>query len=55
MGVGVILIPGGNDTMLLVGLPLLLPHLMLGYAIMYATLIGIAVMTPDTDGTCVNP
>ncbi len=42
MGVGILLIPGGNDTMLLVGLPLLLPQLIAAYAVMYITLIGIA-------------
>jgi hypothetical protein len=47
MGIGVILIPGGNDTMLLVGLPLLLPHLIVGYAVMYVTLIAIAWATPN--------
>ncbi len=47
MGIGVVLVPGGNDTMLLVGLPLLLPNLIAGYAVMYATLILIALATPD--------
>lgn len=47
MGVGVVLVPGGNDTMLLVGLPLLLPQLIAGYAVVYATLILIAWLTPD--------
>jgi len=39
MGWGTILVPGGNDTMLLVGLPLLIPNLLLGYVSMYATLM----------------
>jgi uncharacterized membrane-anchored protein YitT (DUF2179 family) len=47
MGIGVVLVPGGNDTMLLVGLPLLLPQLIAGYAVVYATLIAIAWFTPD--------
>ncbi len=47
MGVGVALIPGGNDKMLLIGLPLVLPHLIIAYLVMYATLIAIAAMTPD--------
>lgn len=34
MGMGAMLIPGGNDTMLLVGLPLLLPSFVLAYAAM---------------------
>lgn len=47
MGIGVVFVPGGNDTMLLVGLPLLLPHLIAGYVVVYATLIAIAWFTPD--------
>lgn len=47
MGIGVALVPGGNDTMLLVGIPLLLPQLLAGYAVVYATLILIALATPD--------
>jgi uncharacterized protein len=47
MGIGVVLVPGGNDTMLLVGLPLLLPQLIAGYAVVYATLVAIAWITPD--------
>ena len=47
MGIGVVLVPGGNDTMLLVGLPLLLPQLIAGYTVVYATLIAIAWITPD--------
>lgn len=47
MGIGVVLVPGGNDTMLLVGLPLLLPNLIAGYAVMYATLIALAWVTPN--------
>lgn len=47
MGLGVVLVPGGNDTMLLVGLPLILPNLIAAYAVMYATLIALARITPD--------
>lgn len=47
MGLGVVLVPGGNDTMLLVGIPLVLPHLVVGYGIVYATLIVMAWSTPD--------
>jgi uncharacterized protein len=47
MGVGIVLIPGGNDKMLLIGLPLVLPHLILAYLVMYATLIGIATVAPN--------
>jgi hypothetical protein len=38
MGLGASLVPGGNDTMLLVGLPLLLPNLAAAYLAMAATL-----------------
>lgn len=41
MGAGAATLPGGNDTMLLVGLPLLLPHLLVAYA---AMLLTIAIM-----------
>jgi uncharacterized membrane protein YedE/YeeE len=41
MGIGATLIPGGNDVMLLVGMPLLLPNLLLAYLIMNATLIAL--------------
>jgi uncharacterized membrane protein YedE/YeeE len=43
MGVGATLIPGGNDVMLLIGLPLLLPNLLLAYFVMNATLIALIV------------
>jgi uncharacterized protein len=47
MGLGVALIPGGNDTMLLIGLPLMVPHLLAAYATVYTTLIVIAWLTPN--------
>jgi uncharacterized protein len=42
MGVGATLVPGGNDTMLLVGLPLLLPNLVVAYAAMTLAMLAIA-------------
>ena len=39
MGIGATLVPGGNDTMLLVGMPLLLSNLVLAYAAMIAVLL----------------
>lgn len=39
MGIGATLVPGGNDTMLLVGMPLLLPNFILAYAAMIAVLL----------------
>lgn len=45
MGMGASLVPGGNDAMLLVGLPLLLPNLVIGYIAMNLTLVAtIAIM-----------
>ncbi len=38
MGLGTIIVPGGNDTMLMIGLPLLIPNLVMGYAVLYAML-----------------
>ena len=34
MGTGAVLVPGGNDAMLLVGVPLLLPNLLAAYVAM---------------------
>ena len=42
MGVGATLVPGGNDTMLLVGLPLLLPSFAVAYAAMFVVLVALA-------------
>lgn len=39
MGIGATLVPGGNDTMLLVGMPLLLLNFALAYAAMIAVLL----------------
>ena len=38
MGAGATLVPGGNDTMLFTGVPLLLPNLLTGYAAFAGTL-----------------
>jgi len=43
MGAGATLVPGGNDTMLLVGLPLLLSSFVLAYAAMVVTMALILV------------
>lgn len=44
MGVGAVLVPGGNDAMLFTGLTLLLPNLLIAYAAFMATLfIGLTV------------
>jgi uncharacterized membrane protein YedE/YeeE len=44
MGFGATLVPGGNDAMLLKGLPLLLPSYVIAYAAMVATLFLIIAM-----------
>jgi hypothetical protein len=41
MGAGAVLVPGGNDAMLLVGVPLALPNLVAAYAMMTVVLIGL--------------
>lgn len=41
MGVGASFVPGGNDAMLMTGVPLLLPNLLVAYAAMVATLLPI--------------
>jgi Sulphur transport len=38
MGLGSLLIPGGNDGLILTGLPLLLPHAWLAFTTMFATI-----------------
>lgn len=39
MGLGATLVPGGNDTMLFTGVPLILPNLLAAYAAFVATLL----------------
>jgi uncharacterized protein len=39
MGLGATMVPGGNDTMLFTGVPLLLPNLLAAYAAFIATLL----------------
>lgn len=47
MGVGATLVPGGNDTMLYSGIPLLLPNLLIAYAAMLVVLHGSLWMFPS--------
>lgn len=44
MGIGTVLVPGGNDAMLLVGVPLLLPNLLAAYVAMSLMLVVIVVI-----------
>ena len=47
MGLGATLVPGGNDTMLFTGIPLLLPNLLAAYAAFFVTLyIGLRIAAP---------
>ena len=41
MGVGAVVVPGGNDAMLLVGVPLALPNLVTAYIAMTVVLVGL--------------
>ena len=45
MGVGTSLVPGGNDSMLYLGLPFLLPHLASAYVACIGTLVALAWVT----------
>jgi uncharacterized membrane protein YedE/YeeE len=44
MGTGAVLVPGGNDAMLLVGVPLLLPNLLAAYASMSLVLLALVAL-----------
>jgi len=44
MGAGAVLVPGGNDAMLLVGIPLWLPNLAAAYVVMGAVLAGLVAL-----------
>ena len=44
MGIGAVLVPGGNDVMLLVGIPLLLPNLVIAYFAMSLVLCILFVL-----------
>jgi uncharacterized membrane protein YedE/YeeE len=47
MGLGATLVPGGNDTMLFTGIPLLLPNLLAAYAAFFVTLyVGLRIGKP---------
>lgn len=53
MGLGATLVPGGNDTMLFTGVPLLLPNLLIAYAAFVATLM-LTISAPRA-GDAVTP
>ncbi len=50
MGTGATLVPGGNDTMLFTGIPLLLPNLLAAYAAFFATLYLALYVGKPKDG-----
>lgn len=55
MGAGATLVPGGNDTMLFTGIPLLLPNLLIGYAAFIATLFVLLQVNTQRDGRKSQP
>ncbi|MCJ8158237.1 YeeE/YedE thiosulfate transporter family protein [Sphingomonas sp. LaA6.9] len=54
MGLGAVLIPGGNDTMLMVGLPLLLPNLSLAYGVTLVTLYALETVSARWTGGAIR-
>lgn len=44
MGLGASLVPGGNDRMLMQGVPMLLPNLVAAYCVMMLTLVGMIIV-----------
>jgi len=50
MGIGATLVPGGNDTMLFTGIPLLLPNLLIAYAAFVVTLYLALFIGSPKDG-----
>lgn len=50
MGAGATLVPGGNDTMLFTGVPLLLPNLLAAYAVFTATLAAALLVRRGAGG-----
>jgi toxin CptA len=44
MALGATLVPGGNDVMLMIGLPLLLPNFTLAYVVMNAVMFAAFVL-----------
>ncbi|WP_456403876.1 YeeE/YedE thiosulfate transporter family protein [Thiolapillus sp.] len=50
MGVATVIIPGGNDGLLLSGVPALAPHAWLGYLSMLVSMLVLLVMAPNDRG-----
>jgi len=46
MGGAAVILPGGNDSLVLAGLPLLAPHALIGYAAMLAGLVVLFLLNP---------
>ena len=53
MGVGALLVPGSNDGLIMLGLPLLLPHAWVAVATMAATIAGAIGLTRILHGSAV--
>jgi len=50
MGLAAVLLPGGNDGLLLSGVPALAPHAWLGYALMLASMLALLMRLPNDKG-----
>ncbi len=50
MGLGAIVLPGGNDGLLLSGIPALAPHALIGLAVMLATMLALLKLAPNDGG-----
>lgn len=50
MGLGAALVPGGNDGMLLHGIPALAPHALVGYGLMLVVLLVLLRWAPNAKG-----
>lgn len=50
MGVGAILVPGGNDGLLLSGIPAFAPHALVAYVAMLVVMVLLLVLVPNQQG-----
>ena len=46
MAAGALLIPGGNDALLVYGIPSGSPHALVGFAVIFATMVIMLRVTP---------
>jgi len=50
MGLGAVVLPGGNDGLLLSGIPVLAPHAVAGFLLMLATMLVLLLAMPNENG-----